>query len=299
MTELPEGILPVLATPFRADGSVDETSFTRQVDFCIQANASGLVMFGLASEYYKLSGAERDRLAMLTVEAAAGRVPVILSVTPHAKELAVEEARRFAGYGPTALMVMPPFLFGVTEQAVLAHVQAIAAAVDLPLIVQYAPLQTGCRVSGAQFIGLAGTCPRIQAVKVDTVPAGPYLSELSGRLATYCGYMGTHLPEAVTRNVSGCMPTGSLSAAFVTVWRLLHEQPSAGREMHSRMLPLLSFMMQSVEFLIACEKRLLQREGIFPDIHTRSPFAVLDPWQERELSALLSVMSEWLLERTQ
>ncbi len=297
MTALPEGILPVLATPFRADGSVDEDSFARQINFCVEAGAAGLVMFGLASEYYKLSDAERDRLAWLTVERTGGRTPTILSVTSHARELAVAEAKRFAGYGADALMVMPPFLFGVGESAILAHVEAVAAAVELPVIVQYAPLQTGCPVAAEQFVRLAERCPHIRAIKVDAIPAGPYVSQLAGRLGSYCGYMGTHLPEAVERGVGGCMPTGSVTRAFVRVWQLLRERPADGRALHARMLPLLSFLMQSVEFLIACEKRILQKAEVFAGTYTRSPHASLDAWQERELDALLVGMADWRLER--
>lgn len=298
MTGIAEGIVPVLATPFLADGAVDEESFVRQVRYCVEAGVAGVAMFGLASECFKLSDAERDRLARLTVEAAGGEIPVVLSVTPQTWELAVEEGARFAAHGASALMVMPPFLFGPPVEAALAQVEAVARAVEIPVIVQYAPAQTNLRIEPARLLALAGECPNIEAVKVDAVPAGPMISRLSGPMKAYIGYLGTHLPEAVARGVDGCMPSAAFSRFFVETWRLLREDPPAGRRRHAAVLPLLEFMMQTVDLLLACEKRLLVRAGLFTTATCRRPCAAMDEGQEREFAILLGQAAPWLPEWT-
>ena len=298
MSGIPEGIVPVLATPFLADGAVDEESFVRQVRFCVEAGAAGVAMFGLASECFKLSDAERDRLAKLTVEAVGGEIPVVLSVTPQAWELAVEEATRFAAHGASALMVMPPFLLGPSAEAALAQVQAVARATRTPVIVQYAPAQTNLRIEPERFLALGRECPNVHAVKVDAVPAGPMISRLGGQLKAYVGYLGTHLPEAVARGVHGCMPSAAFSRFFVETWRLLREAPPAGRRLHSAVLPLLEFMMQTVDLLLACEKRLLVRAGVFTSPTCRRPCVEMDEGQQREFAVLLERASPWLPEWT-
>jgi dihydrodipicolinate synthase/N-acetylneuraminate lyase len=286
---LPSGIIPILATAFDSSGGLDESSFVRQVGACIDDGAAAVAMFGLASEYYKLSDSERDRLARLTVEAARQRVPVILSVTPHARELAVEEALRFQALGASALMVMPPFFLGPSEHAIIAHVAAIADAVRIPVIVQYAPLQTGRSIDPKVFVQLSSEHPNMVGVKVDMVPTGPYLAALAG-LSTYVGYLGLHLPEAVERGASGCMPSASLTPAFVRCWDELLKVNEQGRKTHGALLPGLNFMMQSVEFLIACEKRLLVARGVFESACPRAPYVTLDDVQARELDRLAEVM---------
>jgi 2-keto-3-deoxy-L-arabinonate dehydratase len=290
--QLPSGIVPILATPFDHSGAVDEPSFVRQVHMCVENGVSAVAMFGLASEYYKLSDEERDRLARLTVEAAGGRLPVILSVTPHARELAVEEARRFAAAGADALMVMPPFFLGPAEEAIVAHIAAVAASVDAPVIVQYAPAQTGRAIEPAIFAQLADKHPNIHAIKVDMARAAPYVAALkqasADRLAVYAGYMGLDLPEAFEAGAAGCMPTASLAPTYVEQWRLLGTERQRARVSHARLLPAIQFVMQSVEFLIACEKRLLVKRGIFDTSYCRAPSVVFTDSDLVQLDRLIS-----------
>ena len=63
---------------------------------------------------------------------------------------------------------------------------------------------------------------------------------------------------------------------FVKIWKLLKPSPEDGRREHALLLPLLQFLMQSVEFLIAVEKHLLMKRGIFRSAYGRRPCAVLD-----------------------
>ena len=53
------GVLPVLTVPFMSDGSVDLDSIPRLVEHCVASKAHGVVIFGLASELYKLNDSER------------------------------------------------------------------------------------------------------------------------------------------------------------------------------------------------------------------------------------------------
>jgi dihydrodipicolinate synthase/N-acetylneuraminate lyase len=279
VNELPSGIIPILATAFDSAGRIDERSFVRQVEMCVSDGVSAVAMFGLASEYYKLSDCERDRLARVTVDAAGGRVPVILSITPHARELAVAEARRFAAAGADALMVIPPSFLAPPEEAILSHVGAVANAVSLPVIVQYAPAHTGRTIEPSAFARLAEIYPNVAAVKIDMAPSAPFVAALrqaSGeRLALYVGYMGLDLPDAFDAGAAGCMPTASLARMYVEFWRLLGTDRRRGGLSHTTAFPAIQFLMQSVEFLIACEKRLLVRRGIFDTAYSRAPFATL------------------------
>ncbi|MEQ8773134.1 MAG: dihydrodipicolinate synthase family protein, partial [Erythrobacter sp.] len=70
------GSIPALATPFR-DGSFDEATFRRLVDWQIEQGSSALVPCGTTGESSTLSNAEHHRVIEVCVEQAAGRVPVI------------------------------------------------------------------------------------------------------------------------------------------------------------------------------------------------------------------------------
>ena len=96
MAEL-KGIYPIVATPFRADGEVDEKSFERLIEFLGGSGVQGLTLFGMAGEYYKLSDDERRTLEAIFLKNTWGRLKRIVSVTEHSIELARKRAWEAAG----------------------------------------------------------------------------------------------------------------------------------------------------------------------------------------------------------
>src|SRR5215218_9656811 len=78
MPEPVHGVLPALITPFTEDGSaIDTDALAAIVDRLIGGGVAGLVPGGSTGEFTTLSHAERRQLVEATVEAAAGRVPVV------------------------------------------------------------------------------------------------------------------------------------------------------------------------------------------------------------------------------
>ncbi len=289
------GIIPILPTPFTATGAIDDEGFANVVEAAIAAGVDGVAMFGLASEYYKLTDAERFHLTEVLVQKVAKRCPVVISIVPHATQVAVTEAVRAVEAGADAIMVLPPFFLAPQTDAIIRHIHDIAAAVAVPIIVQYAPLQTGRVIEMQAFAQLRSKLPNISHIKVDLVPSGPTISSLRAHsLESLVGYMGLHLPEDFRRGVGGVMPTVSISAAFVKIWQLLSQDEQQARSLHREVLPLLNFMMQSIEFLIACEKELLAHRGILRSPYCREPAYHLDPTQRAELSAHANHLASWL-----
>ena len=281
------GIIPILATPFTEQGELDKEGFLRLVEESIRDGVHGLAMFGLGSEYYKLTDVERSCLTNLLVRQAKGRVPVIISITHHAQHVAVRQAHEAVSRGADTLMIMPPFFLGPSEDTIMRHIETIAEEVEAPLIVQYAPLQTGKIICPESFANLHRAHPNVTHVKVDMVPSGSTITALDqasgGSLRSIVGYMGLHLPDDKARGVAGCAPSGSLGRAFVQLWNMLCQGGDEGWTFHQQLLPLLNFMMQSVEMLIACEKLLLVRRGIISSAYCREPAFHLDSFQLAEL----------------
>lgn len=289
------GVIPILPTPFTPKGVIDEEGFANVIEAAIASKVSAVAMFGLASEYYKLSDSERAHLVDVLVRQVAKRCPVIISVVAHATELAVEEAVRAVEAGADALMILPPFFLGPQTDAIIQHIHDVASAVSVPVIVQYAPIQTGRVIEAQVFAKLRRQLPNISHIKVDLVPSGTMISSLRRcGVNSLVGYMGLHLPEDFLLGVSGVMPTVSVSAAFVAIWRLLAQDEQQARSLHRELAPLLNFMMQSVEFLIACEKELLLRRGVIRSAFCRQPAYRLDRTQRRELGARALHADSWL-----
>src|SRR5918995_3177394 len=110
MSEPFHGVLPALITPFTEDGSAINTgALAAIVDRLIGAGVAGLVPGGSTGEFTTLSHAERRRLVEATVEAAAGRVPVVAGTGALSTDETVELSVHAERAGAAAVMIVPPF----------------------------------------------------------------------------------------------------------------------------------------------------------------------------------------------
>src|SRR5258706_6235289 len=129
-----QGILPVIQTPLGDDGSLDLASLKREVTFCIEAGAHGLVFPVLGSEYQYLSDRERQQLVEVVVNESAGRLPVIVGVAGNSAAIAAEHAEYARGCGADAVIALP--VAGGTSDENLSYHKAISHAARLPVFIQ-------------------------------------------------------------------------------------------------------------------------------------------------------------------
>ena len=100
-----KGILPVLPTPFLADGGIDQAGMERLVIFALEKGVDGVVFPGFASEVETLDAAERASLLKIVVDAVAGRVPVVAGASAADWRDVVEHGRAASDLGIRHLMV--------------------------------------------------------------------------------------------------------------------------------------------------------------------------------------------------
>ena len=105
------GTYTVIVTPFTEDGSaIDETMLRWLVDYQIAEGIHGLIPLASNGELLSLSDEERHQVARLTIEQAAGRVPVVVSTTHESTDFAIRYTRDAEALGADAAMVMTPVL---------------------------------------------------------------------------------------------------------------------------------------------------------------------------------------------
>jgi 4-hydroxy-tetrahydrodipicolinate synthase len=295
------GIAPIVAAPFTAAGALDEDSLQGLVRHLLGTGASALTLFGLATEFYKLADAERERMqAILLAETSRSPdVAGVISITDHSWELAVQRARAAEAQGADALMLLPPYFLGPAEAAILDHLRRVIAAVSIPVIVQYAPAQTGVRLPPEVFLTLREELPNADFVKVETQPPGPYVSRLiersGGRLRPLVGYAGVQMPDVLARGAAGIQPGCSFTEVYVQLWRRHQAGDLAGfLELHGQLLPYIGYWMQGVELIVRAEKRILQRRGLIASDYCRSPSYALDPVEEAQIEQFLAQFAPWL-----
>ena len=276
------GVVPVLAAPFDDAGNVNYRDLRRLIDFQISQGAHGITLFGFATEFYKLSEDEKLQMLRTAVQEVQGRVPVIASITEQSTELAVLKALEMENNGADALMVLPPFLIPAGKKAFFNHVQAIAEAVRLPIMVQYSPQETGVAIDSAELAALMAIRANLQYLKIECKPPGPMISEVlkakRSPVETFVGYAGLQMIDALQRGAVGVMPGSSLTDFYCRIYHYYSQgKVKEAVSLHNRLLPLLNVIFQSIEMIIAWEKIILKRRGIISSDYCRKPDYQPDP----------------------
>ncbi|MFM8393654.1 MAG: 4-hydroxy-tetrahydrodipicolinate synthase [Acidobacteriota bacterium] len=153
-----------IVTPFQADQSIDEAALRRLIEHQITGGVDFLVACGTTGESVTLSEIEQTRIVALTVEAAAGRVPVVAGAGGYNTREVIEKIERYEGLGVDAILSVTPYYNKPTQEGLFLHFSAIAEASQLPIILYNVPGRTGCNLEPATVVRLAQH-PRIAAIK--------------------------------------------------------------------------------------------------------------------------------------
>src|SRR5438046_2624444 len=150
MPEPFHGVLPALITPFTENCSaIDTDALAAIVDRLIGAGVAGLVPGGSTGEFTTLTNAERRQLVEVTVEAAAGRVPVVAGTGALSTHETVELSLHAERTGAAAVMIVRPFYDALSWRELLAHYTAVADAIDIPVMYYNLPSASGVKLSSA------------------------------------------------------------------------------------------------------------------------------------------------------
>lgn len=270
------GIAPVVPTPFDpTGGSVDHPGLDNLSDLLAETAVGALVALGVASESRALAESERSAVVETVVSSANVRKPVIAGVDGYT-QAAIEQARSYRSLGAAAIMLRTPP--GCAGAALVEHVGAVATAADLPIMLQNAPRETGVDVLPGDLELLSREVPSVFSIKEESAAVGTRTSQLAAAgLPVFTGNGGINYPEFVARGAVGCVPGLDLAPAWLQIDRLLREgSREAGLAEYEKILPLLTFGMQSLDLYMLCQKRYFERRGVIGSAHVRGPAPAFD-----------------------
>lgn len=277
-----QGIFPAIASTFTAEGEFDYDSYVNLIRTLIQGGCHGIFLFAIAGEYYKLTEAEERQLVRITVdECRRGGVPSIISVTKHATEVAVRAAQEYAEAGADSLVVLPPFFLKPGAGDIMEHLRKVAQSVRLPVIIQYAPEQTGVSLAPQVLADLCNQVENIRYFKIESKPPGAFISRLmaitNGQARVFVGNAGFQMIEGFARGATGVMPGCSMFDIYLKIYnQLLAGDQSGAIRIHKDLNAMLNHIRQNVEMIIAFEKRILVRRGIIASAACRQPTFTTD-----------------------
>lgn len=291
-----EGIFPVLAIPFDEKGRFDEESLRRLVEFQIQCKVQGMVIFGLASEVYKLSEEERKTILRVVVDQVSGRVPIIAGAEHTGTEAAVQRSKSMEDLGANGLMLTPPTLIKPDAEGIFEYYKAVSEGVNIPIMIQDAPTWTGIILPPPLLVRMVKELERVKYVKVEAPPTGLKISriiQLGGdSVKVFGGYGGMYFLEELRRGICGSLPGCAFPEIFVRIYNLFKKGHDKEAEtLFNTYLPLLVFQLSSLDVLIEVQKVILQKGGIFRSSYVRKPAVSIDDMTRRELDKFLDILS--------
>ena len=276
-----EGIIPVLPVPFADDQSVDLAAFAAEVKWLVERPVDGVALFGLASEYWKLSDQERVSLTETLVAAVGRRKPVLVSITDSTRYHAERFARQAMASGVDAFIVMPPHFMTPKADKVIDHCRAVADAVaPRPVVIQYSPAYVGVSLSAEVFVRMQQRSPNIRYVKVEPRPPGPMIEAIraasGGQLDCLIGQGGLTLADCRRRGIAGLMPGVAVVEIYRKLWDGLAAEHVEGKilDLNDRMVALMSHIVPTIDMWVAAEKQMLAWRGVIDRPLLRDPSSI-------------------------
>ncbi len=213
-----KGVITALITPLR-DGNVDEAAFEALLERQIAAGVHGVVPMGTTGESASLTADEHRQVVELCVRVAAGRIRVIAGAGSSATDKAIDMARHAKTVGADGALVVTPYYNRPSQAGLTAHFEAVADAVELPLLLYNVPGRTGVDMADATVAALAAH-PNIVGIKDATGDmgrvswmraniAGPF-DLISGDDGSFLGY-AAHGGVGVISVTSNVAPEGMVA----------------------------------------------------------------------------------------
>ncbi len=291
-----EGIYPMLYALFSGDGALDRGANDAQVEACIAGGVHGLAVGGLASECNKLTVAERRDHARWTLATTDGRVPVSVTVTDNTVGGQIEGVADAADAGAAWAVLQPPPVKSASEEELIRFFGAVADASPIPIGIQNAPEYIGIGLSNAGLIELNRRHPNVSILKAEG--SGLYIGQLAeqsgGVFALFNGRNGVELLDSLRHGCAGLIPGVETCDIQSRIFELhVAGDADAADAEFRRILPLLHFLMHTIDHLLCYGKRIAARRVGLDTVHDRGPalaphpvgLAILDHWS-RDLGRL-------------
>jgi 4-hydroxy-tetrahydrodipicolinate synthase len=188
-------LLTAMVTPFDDEGGLDLDGARDLARWLCEHGSDGLVIAGTTGEGPVLS--DHEKLDLFAAVAQAVSVPVIAGTTSNNTAHDVELTAKAAATGVAGVLALCPYYSRPSQAGIAAHLAAVAASTELPVMVYDIPVRTGRRIDPATLLGLARGHRNVVAVKdstVDLVGAARIVANAPDGFEVYSGDDALVLP---------------------------------------------------------------------------------------------------------
>ncbi|MHC4742509.1 MAG: 4-hydroxy-tetrahydrodipicolinate synthase [Planctomycetota bacterium] len=243
-----EGVYSALVTPMTDDEEVDYRMLSGFANYLIEeGRVHGLIPLGSTGEYYALTDQEREAVVKTTLEAAAGRVPVLVGANGGSTRQIVAYSRQAQQLGAAGLLLAAPYYSLPTQDELYRHFKTVNDAVGIPIMLYNYPGRTGVDMK-PDLIERLAELRNIRYVKESTGDATrvtEIIRRCGERISVFCG-CDTLALESFMMGAVGWVGgvVNALPNAHVRLFELAvgNKDLPAARELYYRLLPVLALM---------------------------------------------------------
>jgi 2-keto-3-deoxy-L-arabinonate dehydratase len=268
------GIYPILYAFFDSSGRLDRNAMRKQVEACLRHNPHGLAALGLATEVGKLQQSERRQIIEWVGEDVAGRVPFAITIAEPSVDGQSEMVRAAKEAGASWVILQPPPVAGLPEIEYLRFFGAVAQRSELPVAIQNAAQYIGIGLSNAGLKTLNKNHPNVSLLKGEgpVVQIRALIEETAGVFEIFNGRGGLELPDNLRAGCVGMVPAPECFDVQLKIYERMKAGDEAEAErLYREILPLITFLMSSIENFLCYGKRLAARRIGIEQVHARQP----------------------------
>ena len=178
MRQMFTGVIPILATPFHDDETLDLDSWERLLEFMVALGVEGVTILGVLGESNRLNDEERRTLIESAVTVIKKRMPIIVGTSATGTKTATYLSRMAQNLGADAVMVTPTREPVPNDDRVVQLYQQIAQSISIPIVLQDHPGSTDVHMPATLIARVLRAVPSIECVKEEAVPTAPKIRQL-------------------------------------------------------------------------------------------------------------------------
>lgn len=263
MTTAFRGTFTVMITPFDQDDRVDTGAIKRFVEWQISEGIHGLIPLGSTGEFLSMTSEEKELVAATTIEAAAGRVPVLIGTGAEDTREVVRASREAEGLGADGVMIIPPFYSTPTEDELYHHYKTVADAIGIPIMVYNNPATSNVDLTPRILARLAeiDACAYVKESTLEVTRVRDIIRLCGDRMTVFGGILGF---ESFVEGAAGwvAVPSNVAPGPMARIFELVvdNKDVDAARALYLHWLPIIEAVFGNL--YVSGTKSLLNHMGM-------------------------------------
>jgi len=282
-----EGIFAIMLSAFTREGTIDGNAMRRSMNFVMERGVHGLVFLGSTGEFPYIQMKDKKRIIDIAVDHVNGKIPVIIGSSAFGLDDVLELSKHAQDAGADGLMIALPIYYTLSVESIIAHYEAIASKIDIPIILYNFPATTHLEMTPDIVIKLA-EIDKVVGIKESIGDMKQVDAVIKGVKKPFSTFVGgsTRLLEALKMGGAGAAdPLASMLPEYVVaVYNAFKEgNLTKAEEANNVLKGLRSITASASNAVHASIKEAMKARGIPIESIVKSPLPLLTEEQKIQI----------------